>query len=165
MKARQGIRSAVAAAVVAAAAAAVLVAAPAMAGMSPRTAPPAGPVIVAGYKTGPVHLTSVNPTTIAALHLTTGSWAIFAKGWIEGGASAVLMDCRLAAGTSLDHSRFSLESASGAFSQTFGLNVVHHFPAGGVVTLSCNSFGASVFANFIKITAIKGGTVTDTQMP
>jgi hypothetical protein len=166
----RGAKSVVVPAATAALTAAVLAGAPALAQSSAHHASPAAtaiPVIKSGFKDGPVSInTGVNRVTVASMSLGRGSWAIFAKAYLQGGSAAVLMNCQLIAGGDFDITRPELEAGgTSAFSQSIALSVVHKFTSTGSVRFRCATFGVPVTVNFIKITAIKAGTLTNAQLP
>jgi hypothetical protein len=82
-------RTAIISAAVATVTAAVMAGGPALAKISSLSRAPASPVIVSGSRNGPVSVDSQTQQTIATMHLPTGSWAIFAKGWAEVGSGSV----------------------------------------------------------------------------
>ncbi len=168
---RQSVKTGIVAAAVAAVTAGVMAAAPAL-GQTGQPRQPgqvtAIPIIKSGWKNGPVNLTtSVTPVTVAKMSLAAGKWAIFAKAYLQdNGAFTVLMNCQLVAGADFDITRPQLEAGGGnAYSQSIALNVVHTFATSGAVRLKCATFGVPVSVNFIKITAIKAGTLTNVQLP
>jgi hypothetical protein len=157
-------KTALISAAVAAVTAAVMAGAPALARNTvARTAP--SPVIVAGFKNGPVALTGSGLTTVAKLHVPSGAWAIFAKAWILNLSSSTLEpDCRLVAGSSSDNSHPSLGPNTSTPATALALNVVHRFKAASTVTMKCNSFSFPMDVIQIKITAIKAGKLTSGKL-
>jgi hypothetical protein len=130
---------------------------------------PTGPSdAFSGFKNGPVSL----PTplaTIASLPIpSAGKYVVVAKAWLFNLQNTdVFVNCRLVAGSDFDESRTSLEGNSGIVvnGATVAFNVVHEFAAAGTVDLQCDDFGVNVQANFIKITAIRVGNLTNTALP
>lgn len=154
---RPNLRTTIISAGVAAVTALVAAGGPALAqGSAPTTTPPS-PVIVAGAKAGPVFLFTASYTTLGTLHLTAGSWTIFAKAEVVG--QTVLLHCRLVAGADNDHADPQIDGST-VDSQEVALNVTHVFASAGTAVLSCNSSGVSVAISSIKMTAIKAGTLT-----
>lgn len=155
-------------AAVAALTAAVLAGIPALAQNSAHGIAPAAvttPIIKVGFKNGPVSFTGAGKT-VASMSLTKGSWDIFAKLWLHGGSKPVVVTCVLVAGPDFDGTTAALEvGPTSAFAQAIALNVAHKFNATGNVKLQCTSVGTTVSANFIKISAIKAGTLTSAKLP
>jgi hypothetical protein len=158
---RRNARTVIVAGGVAAVTAAVMAGAPAMARIATASATPS-PVIISGFKDGPVSISNASQNVLARLRLPQGSWAIFGKAWVDDVGIAVDMDCRLVAGGDFDQARAALSQGVGAPSdETIAMNVVHRFGSPGMVKFECKSFGAAVDVNFIKITAIKAGQLTN----
>jgi hypothetical protein len=134
--------------------------APALARTSAPSNTPASPVIAVGYKDGPVSVTTTSQHVLASLRLGTGSWVIFAKAWgQDSDLGPVLLDCQLTAGGDFDDSQVAVPDL---WQGEISLNVAHKFTSAGSVKLSCNTFGHAVSFHFVKITAIKAGTLTNT---
>jgi hypothetical protein len=158
-------KTAVISAAVAAATAAVMAGAPALARTTVARAAPS-PVIVSGFKNGPVLVTGSGLKTIATMHVPSGHWAISGKAWALNLGSVFLeVDCRLVAGTSSDSSRPVVgPNGQNVSAATLAFNVIHTFKTAGTVTVRCNSFGVSLQVNQIKITAIKAGKLTNSKL-
>lgn len=168
LKSRWNVKSIVVPAAVAAVTAAVMAGAPALAKSPAHGAARAAaiPIIKSGFKNGPVTVTGSTLKTVASMSLGAGGWAIFAKAFLHGGASPSVVTCQLTAGADFDPTDAALETGPGtAFEQTIALNVTHKFATAGKVTLACKSPGTTVSVNFIKITAIKAGTLTNVALP
>lgn len=154
------VRTAVISAGVAAVTAAVLAGGPALANNAGTS--PAGPAVVTGFRAGPVNFTA--KATLGTLNLKAGNWVIVAKAWLvtNGSSSNVFMDCLLTAGKNSDEVRPTIPPGNiQQAGQAITLNLVHSFSgSGGNVAFTCDSFGAAIQANGIRITAIKAGTVT-----
>ncbi len=131
---------------------------------------PAGPVGVAGPAgavgaagpsdaftksvIGPVTVTTSN-TTIASLSISLiGKYVISAKAYFNGAASTIT--CRLVAGGSIDESKVNI---SGGPDTTSNI-VANDYTATGTADLQCQSSAGSPTANYIRIAAIKVGTLT-----
>ena len=96
-------------------------------------------------------------TTLASLTIPqTGNYVIFAKLYFDNGG--VTATCRLNAAGDFDQSQ---TWASSAFPATMALNVGHNYAAAGTADLQCQAPSA-MSANFIKITAIRIGNLTNT---
>jgi hypothetical protein len=137
---------------------------------------PAGPAGAAGapgpsnaysaWKNGPDFLHGTFET-IGTLKLpAAGKYVVFAKTWIydtENGG--VIVDCRLTAGADWDDSQTALTGHQGKVvsTATLELNVVHEFAAADSATVSCKIASGSDMTqwNFVKITAIKVGDLTN----
>lgn len=129
---------------------------------------PTGPSdAFSAYKDGPVALPATL-STIATLNVpSAGNYVIFAKAWLfDTVNTAVLVDCQLIAEGDSDQTRTMLEGNSGTVVAGAGIafNVVHEFPAAGVVDLKCNGLGVAISAYQIKITAIEVGSLTNTGL-
>lgn len=148
---------------VAAVTAAVMAGAPALAGATPAASAAASPVIVAGFKNGPVQVTGTGLKAVATMHVPAGSWAIFAKAWVLNlSSSYVEPDCRLVAGGASDSSRPVIEpNGQSASAATLAFNVIHKFTSAGTAVVECNAFGTDIQLNMIKITAVKAGQLTN----
>jgi hypothetical protein len=168
LKSRWTTKSVLVPAAVAAVTAAVMAAAPALAqspAHRPAQAAAAVPVIKTGWKNGPVAV-GTSATTVASMPLAQGSWAIFAKAWLHGGSNPSLVTCNLTAGADYDNATTALETgASSAYAEPIALNVGHKFASAGSVTLACTNSSGTVSANYIKITAVKAGTLTIVKLP
>jgi hypothetical protein len=130
---------------------------------------PTGPSdAFSGFKNGPVSIPDTLGT-IASLPIAgAGKYVVVGKAWLFNLQNAnVLVLCRLVAGTDFDESRTSLEGNNVNFvsGASVAFNVVHEFTAAGAVDLQCNDFGVNTEANFIKITAIRVGNLTNTALP
>jgi hypothetical protein len=162
-----GVKTIVVPVAVAAVTAALMAGVPALAQGSAHGAAPAvaTPVIKVGFKNGPVSFTGASKT-VASMSLAKGSWDIFAKGWLHGGAQPVVVTCTLVAGADYDATTVALETGpTSAFAEGFALNVAHKFGSAGSVKLQCTSIGTTVSVNFIKISAIQAGTLTSVKLP
>jgi len=158
---RRNARTVIVSGGVAALTAAVMAGAPAMARIASVSATPS-PVIISGFKDGPVSVTGNFQNVLARLRLPQGSWAIFGKAWVDDVGSGVDMDCRLVAGGDFDQARAAISQGVGApVDETIALNVVHRFGRPGTVKFECKSSGVPVNVNFIKITAIKAGQLAN----
>ena len=119
------------------------------------------------FRDGPIQ-TSTPLTSIGQLNIPqAGSYVIFGKGFF-GNNSAVTanMDCRLVAEADFDQQRFVLgNTTSAAAVIPASFNVVHTFAAPGIVDLNCDDQGGDVTASFIKITAIRVGTLSNLSQP
>jgi hypothetical protein len=148
------------------------------------------PCVKSGSKTGPVHFGS-SLTQIAALPLQPGKWSVAATFYVQeqdgaGGNFAVY--CRLDAGTDRSQSISTLPAVGGSgyyfppdvvpsagqepeVGQSVALNVVHDFGStSGSAALSCSAgndpamTGREVSAAFIRITAVRAGTLIDVPL-
>ncbi len=162
-----GVKTIVVPVAVAAVTAALMAGVPALAQGSANGAAPAvgSPIIKVGFKNGPVSFTGGNKT-VASMSLTKASWDIFAKAFLHGGAKPNVVTCTLVAGADYDSTVVALEvGPTSAFSESFALNVAHKFTSAGTVKLQCTSIGTTVSVNYIKISAIQAGTLTNVKLP
>jgi hypothetical protein len=107
------------------------------------------------FLNGPVTITGTL-TTLANLSIPqAGSYLLIAKTWVSGTDTVT---CRLEAGSDFDSSQATPAASA---PQTLTTLVGHTFTAPGSVDFRCSREGAAAAAaNFIKIAAIKVGTVT-----
>jgi hypothetical protein len=102
--------------------------------------------------------------TVATLPiLRPGNYVIFAKAWLSGLSASATALCSLHAGGDFDQSRTGLSGPLFNTAGSVALNVVHHFDAAGTADLRCSSNG-SVYGNFVKITAIRVGDLSNTPV-
>jgi hypothetical protein len=136
---------------------------------------------VVGLKNGPGDVPSVpsvaDPAaTIGTLALGKGSYAIFAKLFVEdtvgdpGGNPDITVTCRLEAGGDVDEAMTHLLVTSGApWRAVISLQVGHVFPSAGTAVVKCRDDLAppntSTVFRFLKITAIRLGSVTNVTIP
>ena len=130
---------------------------------------PAGPAGAAGpagpsdaysrFLTGPVAVPTA-PTTLTSLSLpAAGKYVAWAKVYFTNTGGGGIVTCQLAAGSDNDQSQTWVQAG---LPWTLSNNVVHEFTAAGSVDLKCAYPGSgTVNANFIKITAIKVGSLTN----
>jgi hypothetical protein len=106
--------------------------------------------------------------TIATLPIpTAGNYVIVGKVQLFNlQNTAVDVRCLLVAGADSDVSRTVLTGNSGAVvnDASVAFNLVHDFTAPGTVQLQCDAFGVNVIAQYIKITAIHVGKLTNTAI-
>jgi hypothetical protein len=105
--------------------------------------------------------------TVATLpNVPAGNYLFNAKVAVEGGASALLIHCRLAAEGDFDESLALLpkNGPEGGETQTIPFIVHHQFSKAGTVTLKCNVFGVTgVKWLFAKISGTQMQSVTVTS--
>lgn len=129
-------------------------------GVSARvTALEAGTGIYSSFKDGPVLVpNALSP--VASLGVPAGKYAINAKLYVTDPSDAPTIQCDLAAGGDFDRA-ISLDITSSI--NTMALQVVHNFTGAGTITLSCTDGGdLDANASFIKITAIRGPSLSNT---
>ena len=116
------------------------------------------PWVKMGYKDGPIAIPDL-VGQVAALPLPAGKYVVSAKLYLSSGdtdgASAY---CRLRVGNSWDDS-FQVATVGTNMVETMALNAASSLSAPGNVTLRCQDYGDGVTANWIKITAIRAGTL------
>ncbi len=119
---------------------------------------PAGPSdAYARFLNGPIAVPGAS-TTLANLSIPqAGKYVIWGKAYFTIAAGSATVTCRLEAGADFD------QSVTYVASQTFTLamNVVHDYAAAGSVDFKCATSAGSPQANFIKITAIRVGNLTN----
>lgn len=122
----------------------------------------AGTGIYSSFKDGPLSVPDALGA-VASLSVPTGKYAINAKLYINDTSTLTSVRCDLAAGGDFDRTITNNGVDTGEDSASMALQVVHNFTAAGTVTLSCTDSGdVDTTANFIKITAIRGPTLTNT---
>jgi hypothetical protein len=121
------------------------------------------------FRNGPVSLpfSATGKVSIAHLDLAAGSYVIVAKAWIENvagvGTSNVECDLQLSTGD-FDRGRVGLQDQNVGPEKhgIMALTVVGTLPAAGGADLNCVNFGGGLTsAHFIKITAIKVGSLVN----
>ena len=153
--------------VVAAVVAAVMASIPAL-GLSPSAPGTAIPIAKSAYRDGPFTIPNSNSLgQVAHLPVGKGKWVFWAKlNARNAGSAGGPIECKLVAGGDFDQSRAGFEAnATGAHEDTVALNVVHVFSSPGVAKLKCSDFDtADVEGTFAKITGIKAGSLSNTQV-
>jgi Collagen triple helix repeat (20 copies) len=124
------------------------------------------------FRDGPVSLSFSTKVSIARLDLAAGSYVVIGKAAINNDAGTGFSDveCDLAASSGdFDRGRVALEDQNTPGSARAGimaLTVVTTLASAGAVNLNCINNGTGVTqANFIKVTAIKVGTLSNTPAP
>lgn len=130
---------------------------------------PAGPsAAYASSLSGPVSLPS-SLTTIASLSIPqAGDYAVFAKAIVHDDVNTdVAVTCQLVAGGSYDYADVVLSGNSDPYVsyQTPALQLTNDFTSAGTVNLECDGAGVSTDASWIKITAIRVGSLTSGVSP
>jgi hypothetical protein len=127
---------------------------------------PAGPIgptdAYSRFVNGPLAFPATL-TTIANLSIPqAGNYVLFAKvfGNYATGAGSLPVTCRLVAGTDFDQSKMTLGVVTTG--ENVFLNVVHEFTAAGSADVQCAMATGTGTANYVKITAIKTATLTNT---
>ncbi len=119
------------------------------------------PAIFSSFKNGPIDTPDTTLGTLASLSLPAGLYAINAKLYVQDAISTTEVTCDLIAGADSDRVVVTLSDVQHAVP----LQVVHNFAAAGVVELKCaddQGVGdTDTKANFIKITAIRGSTLSN----
>lgn len=122
---------------------------------------------MSGWKNGPVHIaSSASYQDVAALKVPAGRWIVWAKLFIttDGWGGILTARCKLdSSGGPSHHAAVDVTNLplDGIDRQSMALSTWASFRAGGKVTLSC---GGTVAARWIKIMAMKVGTLTTTDM-
>jgi hypothetical protein len=138
-------------------------------GMRGHSAPAAaGPAAYSGYHDAPISLPS-SLGTIASLKIpAAGHYVIFAKLTVWNGKNVDdTLTCKLVAGSDFDQSDTVLTGNSAPYANyaAMPLNVVHTFTGPGQAQLQCTGYGVTTSASWIKITAIRVGSLTNTALP
>ena len=140
------------------------------------TAGPAGPAGAAGaagpagpagpsnafskFANGPIVVPAAAATLTSLSIPSAGKYVVFAKAYFVTTAAAGTITCTLEAGGDSDKSQtYALVGDP----WDLALNVVHEFAGGGSVDFKCSTTGGSSTANFIKITAIQVGNLTNSS--
>lgn len=107
-----------------------------------------GPIVVPG-----------SSTTIGGLTIPqAGNYVIWGKAYFTS-PLASLVNCVLQAASDVDQSQTSVSSGS---TETLSLMVVHTFSAAGSVDLKCDGSVPGASANYIKISAVRVASLTNT---
>jgi hypothetical protein len=133
---------------------------------APAKSSPAGPAVYFGYHAAPITLPSTL-RTIATLRVPAGNYIVFAKLSVWDGVNeADTLTCKLVAGKDFDTSVTVLTGNTAGYVNyaAMALNVVHHFSARGKINLQCTGGSIDTSANWIKISAIKAGSLSDTAI-
>jgi hypothetical protein len=134
---------------------------------APGASRPAGPAVYSGFHDAPITLPSTL-STIATLRVPAGSYAVFAKLTVWNGQNIDdLLTCKLVAGSDFDTSYTVLTGNTVPFANyaAMELNVVHHFGGRGKIHLQCTGGSVDTTASWIKITAVKAGSISNTAIP
>ena len=135
---------------------------------APAAGGPAGQAVYSGFHDAPISLPS-SLGTIASLRIPAdGNYAIFAKLTVWNGENVDdTLTCQLVAGADVDRSDTVLTGNSEPYADyaAMSLNVVHHFSRPGKVQLQCTGYGVTTTASWIKITAVRAGSLTNTALP
>lgn len=116
---------------------------------------PAGPSdAYSRFLNGPLAIPAALTTLTTLTIPQAGNYVVWAKTYIAGGGGVVL--CRLLAGGDTDDAQ---TYGSNTLPGSIALNVTHNYAAAGTADLQCG--GAGQTANFIKITAIRIGNLTN----
>lgn len=128
-----------------------------------------GPDVYAGEKAGPIAIGQSDSTftTIASLAVPVGTWVAFAKFDARVPEFAVDISCEFVAGAGASQTRQRGSSRVGIGgedelgSANFSFNLEHTFTnLAGKFILRCRAEASIVTANFIRIMAIRVGTMT-----
>jgi len=136
--------------------------------LSARAASPAGPTAYSGYHDAPIGLPASLGTIVSMNVPVAGNYAIFGKLTVWNGKNIDdLLTCELVAGADFDRSDTVLTGNSVPYADyaALSLNVMHDFKAPGKVLLKCTGNGVTTTASWIKITAIRLGSLTNTPLP
>lgn len=129
---------------------------------------PAGPAVYSGYHDNPITLPA-SLKTIVSLHIPAkGSYAIFAKATLWNGENVDdTLSCKLVAGADFDETTVVLTGNTVPYADygATALNVVHTFTKAGNVKLQCTGGSDDTTASWIKITAIRAGSVSNKNLP
>lgn len=107
------------------------------------------------FLNGPIAIPAALTTLTTLTIPQAGNYVVWAKTYIAGGGAITL--CRLIAGGDTDDAQ---TYGSNGLPGSLALNVTHNYAAAGTADLQCS--GAGQTANFIKITAIRIGNLTNT---
>lgn len=121
---------------------------------------PAGPSdAYAKFADGPVAVPT-SLTTLTSLNIPqAGKYVVWGKTYVTSAATSTVT-CRLVAGGDFDESKTYVTAAT---TFTLSMNVVHEFAGSGSVDLRCSGSVAGPSAHFLKITAIKVGSLANSS--
>jgi hypothetical protein len=109
------------------------------------------------FLNGPIVVPAAS-TTLGSLTIPqSGNYLIWAKAYVTS-PLANTVTCRLEAGADFDQTQ---ASASAGAPQSLALNVGHNFTASGTADFKCEGSVVGAQANFIKITAIRLASLTN----
>jgi hypothetical protein len=121
---------------------------------------PAGPSdAFSKFANGPIVIPGA-PATLTSLSVPAGKYVAIAKLYTSIAAGAGVVTCTLEAGPDTDKSQ-TYVTATAPFA--IALNVVHEFTNGGSIDVKCSTSAGAPTANFIKVTAIKVGNLSNTS--
>ena len=89
-----------------------------------------------------------------------GKYVMWGKTYLTLAAGAATVTCTLEAGSDTDKSQSYVQIG---LASTLEMNVVHEFAGGGSVDFKCATSAGAPTANFIKVTAIKVGNLTNSS--
>jgi hypothetical protein len=131
---------------------------------------PAEPTIISGYRDGPVSVPEGATPQMVKLSLSPGIWLAWAKLYVDAGPySSSGVHCALGTislSTGWAGHQVDVTLGGKAVMQTVSLTTSVKFGSyGGYLSLGCSrSSWAAVSANWIKITAVKVGTLTKVNL-
>jgi hypothetical protein len=135
---------------------------------------PAGPSdAFSRFRDGPVAIpfTATGKVSLAHLDIAAGSYVVVGRAWIENvagvGTSNVECDLQLSTGD-FDRGRVGLQDQNVGPEKhgIMALTAVGTLPSAGGADLNCVNFGAgNTSAHFIRVTAIKVASLTNTAQP
>jgi hypothetical protein len=112
----------------------------------------------ARFLNGPI-VVPTSATTIGGLTIPqAGNYLIWGKAYFTSPAGSVV-NCVLQAGGDLDQTQTGASAGSPA---SMSLNVAHNFTAAGSVDFRCDGSGLGASANYIKISAIRVASLSNT---
>jgi hypothetical protein len=112
----------------------------------------------ARFLNGPIVVPSASATLLSLTIPQAGNYLIWAKAYSTAPLATVVI-CRLEAGGDFDQTQTSVPAGSSA---TLSLNVAHNFSAAGTADFKCEGSLPGAQANFIKISAIRLASLTNT---
>jgi hypothetical protein len=125
------------------------------------------PRIISGFDDGPTPVHGgTTPLSVGHMHVPTGAWLVVAKLSADNtsGTGPLHLLCRLAAGSDRDQVDLVVAPNGTVDSvQPLDLTLTHRFGgSGGTISVNCAWAGSTgeVQARFLKITAVKVGTLT-----
>jgi len=135
----------------------------AYAGTAAPASTPAGPAVYSAFHDAPITLPP-RLHTIAPLRVPAGNYAVFTKLTLWNGQNIDdTLTCKLVAGGDFDQTYTVLTGNTVPYANyaTTSLNVVHRFTRRGKIQLQCTGGNVDTTASWIKITAIKAGSLSN----
>ena len=122
---------------------------------------PAGPSdAYSKFANGPIVIPAASSTLTSLSIPGAGKYVIWGKAYLTIGAATAVVTCTLEAGGDTYKSQSYVQAG---LPFVVALNVVHEYAGGGSADFKCSTSAGAPTANFIKVTAIKVGNLTNSS--